>query len=77
MNPQDLRKALAELQGKRSATFTLAGIPEPNTTLTVRQAMLVPEEDDHLIKLTDGQSIYIIDAERVAAVRIKTEEPTL
>ena len=77
MTPENLRKALAELQGKRTARFYLAGVAEPNHTLSVRSAMLIPEEDDHLIKLTDGQSIYIIDADRVAAVRIGTEEPNL
>jgi hypothetical protein len=32
--------------------------------------MLVPEEADGLIKLTDGQSIFIIDADRVAYIRL-------
>jgi len=70
MTPDQLRQALSELQGSRSATFAFERLNEPHTTLTVHNAMLVPDEPDHLVKLTDGQSIYIIDAERVAWVRI-------
>lgn len=70
MNQDQLRSALAELKGQRTATFTFHGVSEPHTTLAVRNAMLVPDEPDHLIKLTDGQSIFILDAERVASIRI-------
>jgi len=73
MTAETLRQALQELHGKRSCTLVFEGVPEPNTGLTIRSAMLVPDEEDHLLKLTDGQSIYIIDAERVAYVRIGTE----
>ena len=31
---------------------------------------LIPDEPDHLIKVTDGKSVFIIEAERVAWVRI-------
>jgi len=65
MNADQLRKALTELKGERSATFVIDG-----HELTVNTAMLVPDEPDHLVKVTDGQSIYIIEAERVAWVRI-------
>ncbi len=68
-----LRKALEELKGQRTATFVFQHIlGEPNT-LSVQNAMLVPEEADGLIKLTDGQSIYIIDADRVAYIRLGTK----
>jgi len=70
MNQDQLRSALAELKGQRTATFTFHGVAEPHTTLAVRNAMLVPDEPDHLIKLTDGQSIFILDADRVACIRI-------
>jgi hypothetical protein len=70
MTPQELRQALAELKGQRTATFVFQHVlGEPNT-LAVRNAMLVPEEADGLIKLTDGQSIFVIDAERIAYIRI-------
>ena len=65
MNADQLRKALTELKGERSATFIIDG-----HELTVNTAMLVPDEPDHLVKVTDGQSIYIIEAQRVAWVRI-------
>ncbi|MEM1186563.1 MAG: hypothetical protein AAGI53_16360 [Planctomycetota bacterium] len=70
MTPDQLRQALKELQGKRAATFVFADVPEPSTTLTVNSAMLVPDEPDHLVKLTDGQSIFIIDADRIAYIRL-------
>ena len=65
MNADQLRQALTELNGERAATFCI-----DNTELTVQRAMLVPEENDRLVKVTDGQSIYIIESERVAWVRI-------
>ena len=70
MTSDQLRQALKELNGERNATFGIVGMPEAATCLTVQRAMLVPEETDHLIKLTDGASIYIIEAERVAWIRI-------
>ncbi len=68
MTSDQLREALKELNGERSATFAVSGMPEP--CIVVHNAMLVPDEPDHLVKVTDGQSIFIIDAERVAWVRI-------
>lgn len=68
MTSDQLRQALRELTGERSATFALVGMPEP--CITIKNAMLVPDEPDHLIKLTDGHSIFILDAERIAWVRI-------
>lgn len=73
MTADQLRAALGELKGQRTATVVFDNVSEPHTTLAVRNAMLIPDEPDHLIKLTDGQSIYILDAERVAYVRIGTE----
>lgn len=70
MKPEQLRQALSELSGKRDATFAFALNESESSCLTIRGAMLVPDEPDHLVKVTDGQSIYIIDAERVCWVRI-------
>ena len=67
MSPDQLRTALRELNGERTATFSLAGLPEH---IVVHNAMLIPDEPDHLVKVTDGKSVFIIDAERVAWVRI-------
>ncbi|MEM9065597.1 MAG: hypothetical protein AAGB51_08930 [Planctomycetota bacterium] len=70
MKHGELRKALAECTGERDVTFAFHHTDEVASRLVVRNAMLVPEEDDHLVKLTDGQSIFIIDAERVCWARI-------
>ena len=70
MTPDQLRQALKELTGGRTATFAVVGVAEGHTYLAVHNAMLVPDEPDHLIKVTDGQSIYVIDAERIAWVKI-------
>ena len=70
MTSDQLRQALKELNGDRDATFAIVGMPEALAYMTVNNAMLVPDEPDHLIKVTDGHNIYIIDAERVTWVRI-------
>jgi hypothetical protein len=67
MTPDQLRQALRELNGERAATFALAGVGEH---VHVASAMLIPDEPDHLIKVTDGKSVFIIDADRVAWIRI-------
>ena len=73
MNVDQLRSALRELNGERDAEFTFAGMPEHLAHVTVRRAMLIPDEPDHLVKVTDGKSVYIIESERVAWVRIGTK----
>lgn len=70
MNQDQLRKALSELNGERHAHFALAGMHESASILTVQSAMLIPEESDKLVKITDGQSVFIIEAERIAYIRI-------
>lgn len=72
MTSDQLRQALRELNGERTATFVLAGIPHASgmAAFPVKSAMLIPDEEDHLIKVTDGKSIHIIDAERVAWITI-------
>ena len=66
MTTDQLRQALKELDGQRDAAFSF----ESESACTVTNAMLVPDEADHLIKLTDGKHVFIIDAERVEWVRI-------
>lgn len=70
MTSDQLRQALRELTGDRDASFGLTNMAEAASCLTVQRAMLIPDEPDHLIKLTDGHSIYIIEAERIAWIRI-------
>ncbi len=67
MTNDQLRKALTECNGQRDVEFAFTGATPP---CTVKHAMLVPDEDDHLIKLTDGKHVVILDAERVAWLRI-------
>ena len=70
MTPDQLRTALRELNGEREAVFAFTGLAPDAAHLAVHGAMLIPDEPDHLVKVTDGQNVYIIDSERVAWVRI-------
>lgn len=79
MTHDQLRKALSELNGERDLTVAFAGLsPQPagpaapcgGATLDIKRAMLIPDEADHLVKVTDGSSIYILDADRIAWLRI-------
>jgi len=67
MTNDQLRKALTECNGQRDVEFVFT---ESTPPCTVRHAMLVPDEDDHLIKLTDGKHVVIIDAGKVAWIKI-------
>jgi hypothetical protein len=77
MTHDDLRHALADMKGQRDALIAFAGIDGAASLLTISNAILIPDEGDHLIKLTDGRSEYIIDPERVAWLRIGAEAPKL
>jgi len=73
MTPTQLRTALRELNGERDLTIVFADVPSPVpglSSLEVKKAMLIPDEADHLVKVTDGKAVYILDAERVAWLRI-------
>mgnify|MGYP001191168348 FL=1 len=60
-----LRKAFSDLNG-RDLRIEFEGAE----TLVVRNAMLIPEEQDDLLKVTDGSHEYIIECGRVAWVEI-------
>ena len=66
MTNDTLRTALAELNGQRDVELHI----EHADPLHVANAMLLPDEADHLVKLTDGKHVYVIDAERVAWLKI-------
>lgn len=66
MTNDTLRTALGELNGQRDVEIHL----EHAATCTVQNAMLLPDEADHLVKLTDGKHVYVIDAARVAWIKI-------
>ncbi len=73
MTPTQLRTALRELNGERDLILAFAEVPSPVpglASLEVKKAMLIPDEADHLVKVTDGKAVYILDAERVAWLRI-------
>ena len=74
MTAEQLRTALSELNAERDLRIAFAGVdsathPGPNS-LHVKKAMLIPAEDDDLVKVSDGKHVYIIDAERVAWMQI-------
>lgn len=73
MTTEQLRKALSELNGERDLNVAFAHAYDATgqaSHCTVKRAMLVPEEGDDLVKVTDGKHIYIFDAERVVWLRI-------
>lgn len=70
MTPDQLRTALKELNGERDCTFAFGTMPSHESTLVVHGAMLIPDEPDHLVKVTDGKSVYIVDADRIIWIRI-------
>lgn len=79
MTNDQLRQVLKELDGERELEIAFVGFHGPATPghlghLAVRGAMLIPDEPDHMVKVTDGKSIYILDAERIAYVRISLKK---
>ena len=60
-----LRKAFSDLNG-RDLRIEFEGAE----TLVVRNAMLIPEEQDDLLKVTDGSHECSIECGRVAWVEI-------
>jgi hypothetical protein len=73
MNPNQLRQALHELNGERDLAICFADIHIPATGaawVEVKNAVLIPDEEDHLIKVTDGKHVFIIDPDRIAYIRI-------
>jgi hypothetical protein len=74
MSPDQLRTALKELNGERDCTIAFSDMNEHASLLQVHSAMLIPDEPDHLVKVTDGKNIFLVDAERVAWVRISLKK---
>ena len=66
MTNDQLRTALAELNGERDAVFHF-NHTEP---CAVENAILIPAEEDNLVKVSDGKHVYIIDAPQIAWIRI-------
>ncbi len=66
MQSDQLRKACRELNGLRDLRIEFSQAP----ACIVKKALLIPEEADGLVKVTDGSHVYIVDAERVAWIEI-------
>lgn len=66
MTTDQLRQILRELNGKRDAVIYFMHAEQ----CVVTNAMLLPDEPDHQVKLTDGKHVYIIDASLVAWIKI-------
>ncbi len=66
MDSATLRLAFRELNGQRDLRIEF----DHASSCIVKRAMLIPEALDHLVKVTDGSHVYIVDAERVAWVEI-------
>lgn len=67
MTNEQLRKALSELNSERDAHFFFEGDVDD---CSVPNAILIPAEEDGLVKVSDGKHVYVIDAQRVAWIRI-------
>jgi len=67
MTNDELRQALTELNGERNAIFYFV---HDSLLCSVSNALLIPCEADGLVKVSDGKHVYIIDAPRVAWIRI-------
>lgn len=66
MQAPQLRKAFGELNGLRDVRIEF----DHAASCIVKKALLIPQEADGLIKVTDGSHVYIVDAERVVWVEI-------
>jgi len=73
MTNEQLRQALRELNGERRLVVVFANVHSPATGVShieVKNAMLIPDEADHLVKVTDGRSVVILEAQHVAWISI-------
>lgn len=66
MDAIQLRKALSELNGQRDLRIEFATAH----VLSIRRALLIPQESDGLVKVSDGQKVFVLDAERVVWMEI-------
>ena len=66
MNAGQLRTALQELNGQRDLRIEFDAAP----VCEVRKALLIPAEEDGLVKVTDGERVFILEADKVAWIEI-------
>lgn len=67
MTQDQLREALGELNGERDVRICFASTHD---MLYVANALLIPEEPDGVVKLSDGKKVFLIDSARVAYIEI-------
>lgn len=73
MTNDQLRQALQELHGDRDLTVhfgTAEHLISQANPCIVKKAMILPDEADGLVKVTDGKAIFIFEAEKVAWIKI-------
>jgi hypothetical protein len=63
---EQLRAALSDLNGQRTVRFVF----DHAEACIVQNALLVPIEEDRIVKLTDGSREYLVDSQRVAWLEI-------
>lgn len=66
MQVDALRTAFARLDGQRAVRFVFSA----GHSLTVEKALVIPVEEDGLLKLTDGDRELIVDADSIAWIEI-------
>lgn len=75
MTSDQLRQVLKELDGQREALVAFHDMSEQATGLVIKNAILIPDEPDHAVKVTDGKHIFILNPTRIAYVRITLKQP--
>lgn len=75
MTSDQLRQVLRELNGDREVAVVFNRTAENASGLVIKNAMLIPDEPDHTVKVTDGKHIYVIDPEHIAYIRIALKQP--
>lgn len=69
MTSDQLRKALAELDGHRDLRVAF----EQAQHCAIRNALLIPAEEDNVVKVTDGARVFLLDAQRIAWIVIGSD----
>ncbi len=66
MTTEQLRGALADLNGARDVRIEF----DHADSCVIAKALIVPAEEDRIVKLTDGSREYLVDSQRVAWIEI-------
>jgi hypothetical protein len=66
LTPDQIRSALSDLNGQRDVRIEF----DHASNCIVQRALLVPAEEDNIVKLTDGAREYLLDAGRIAWMEI-------